>query len=182
MVPGLQRPNLSKFDEPTVEGVDYPRSASPSRATTPTKEPDVETYAATKAARGSATTIRVIQLPDADAVRITCDGADFGDLALTGADAIELVLTIDEHVLVVRTGYHGRDGNVSRTGHALRGQATARRTSCAEHLRSQLAVDDLSGPDRGSGASLHLTDHLLTRRQSPVRMAGRRGAPHQTIT
>jgi hypothetical protein len=58
--------------------------------------------------------MRVVQLPDADAVRITCDGEEFSAWRPIGADSIELDLMIGEHEFVVRTGYHGGGAEVAR--------------------------------------------------------------------
>jgi hypothetical protein len=53
--------------------------------------------------------MRVAQIPDAENVRITCDGQEFSAWRPAGTNAIELDLTISDHDVVVRTGYHGRE-------------------------------------------------------------------------
>ena len=58
--------------------------------------------------------MRVVQLPAVDGVRITCDGEEFTAWRRAGANAIELDLTIGDHKVVVRTGYHGRGVEVAR--------------------------------------------------------------------
>jgi Linalool dehydratase/isomerase len=101
--------NLAKFDAPTVEGVDYPSvGLSVARNDLDRGQLEIQTYAATPSHRGRATSVRVVQLPDVDAVRITCDGEEFTAWRPAGANAIELDLTIGDHALVVRTGYHGQ--------------------------------------------------------------------------
>ena len=62
--------------------------------------------------------MRVVQLPDVDRVRITCDGEEFTAWRPAGANAIELDLTIGDHTVVVRTGYHGRGVEVTQREHA----------------------------------------------------------------
>ncbi|TML91923.1 MAG: hypothetical protein E6G10_29995, partial [Actinobacteria bacterium] len=57
--------------------------------------------------------MRVVQVPDVDNIRITCDDEEFTAWRRAGANAIELDLTIGEHALVVRTGYHGRAAGTS---------------------------------------------------------------------
>ena len=100
--------NLAKFSAPTVEGVDYPSvGLSVARNDLDRGELLIHTYAATPSHAGRATSMRVVQLPDVDNVRITCDGEDFTAWRAAGPNAIELDLTIGEHALVVRTGYHG---------------------------------------------------------------------------
>jgi hypothetical protein len=58
--------------------------------------------------------MHVVQLPDVDAVRITCDGEEFTAWRPTGANTIELDLTIGDHALVLWTGYHGQRVPVAR--------------------------------------------------------------------
>jgi hypothetical protein len=56
--------------------------------------------------------MRVVAIPDLDGVRVTCDGAEYTAWRPVGPDAIELDLTISQHDVVVRTGYHGREVDV----------------------------------------------------------------------
>jgi len=101
--------NLAKFAAPTVEAVDYPSvGLSVARNDLDRGELLIGTYAATPSHAGQDTTMRVVQLPDVDAVRVTCDGEEFTAWRATGPDAIELDLTIGDHAMVVRTGYHGQ--------------------------------------------------------------------------
>jgi hypothetical protein len=100
--------NLAKFAAPTVEGVDYPSvGLSVARNDVDHGELLIHTYAATPSLAGRATSMRVTQLSDVDGVRVTCDGEEFTAWRPSGADAIELDLTIGDHTVVVRTGYHG---------------------------------------------------------------------------
>jgi hypothetical protein len=100
--------NLAKFDAPTVEGVDYPSvGLSVARNDIDRGELLIQTYAATPSRAGRATSLRVVQIPDVDGVRVTCDGEEFAAWRAAGPNAIELDVTIADHALVVRTGYHG---------------------------------------------------------------------------
>jgi hypothetical protein len=106
--------NLAKFAAPTVEGVDYPSvGLSVARNDIDRGELLLHMYAATPSHAGDATIMRVVQVPDVDNVRITRDGEDFTAWRSTGPNTIELDLTIGEHALVVRTGYHGRGAQAS---------------------------------------------------------------------
>ena len=106
--------NLAKFAAPTVEGVDYPSvGLSVARNDVDRGELLLSTYAATPSHDGRSTSMRVVQLPDLDRVRVTCDGEEFTAWHPTGANAIELDLTIGDHVVVVRTGYHDRGGELA---------------------------------------------------------------------
>ena len=70
--------NLAKFAAPTVEGVDYPSvGLSVARNDLDRAELLIHTYAATPSHAGRNTTMRVVQLPDVDSIRITCDGEEF---------------------------------------------------------------------------------------------------------
>jgi hypothetical protein len=51
--------------------------------------------------------MRVVHLPGVEGVRVTCDGDEFAAWRPAGTNAIELDLTIGDHTVVVRTGYHG---------------------------------------------------------------------------
>jgi len=107
-------PDPAKFTAPTVEGVDYPAiGLSVARNDVDSCELVVRTYAATPSRTGEPTSFRVIRIPEPDKVRVTCDGDEFTAWHRSGAGEIELDLTIGEHTLVVRTGYHGRAIQVS---------------------------------------------------------------------
>jgi hypothetical protein len=103
-------PNLAKLVEPTVEGIDYPSlGVSVARNDHDAAELHVRTYAATPSHAGRTTTWRVTQLPDPDAVRVTCDGQEFTGWRVSGPDAIELTLDVGDHDVRVRTGYRPGD-------------------------------------------------------------------------
>jgi hypothetical protein len=106
--------NLAKFHAPTVEGVDYPSvGLSVARNDLDRGELLLDTFAATPSHAGRATSVRVVQVPEVDNLRITCDGEEFTAWRAAGPNAIELDLTIGEHTVVVRTGYHGRGAPIS---------------------------------------------------------------------
>jgi uncharacterized membrane protein YgcG len=104
----FNQPNLDKFHEPTVEGIDYPTlGVSTARNVRHSGELHVDTYAATPSRSGRSTTWRVTQLPDSSTVRITCDGADFTRWRVLGQHGIELTTSVGDHSFSIRTGYHG---------------------------------------------------------------------------
>jgi hypothetical protein len=106
--------NLAKFASPTVEGVDYPSvGLSVARNDFERGELLIRTYAATPSHAGRATTMRIVQLPDVDGVRVICDAEEFTAWRPAGPGAIELELTIGDHVLSVWTGHHGRGVRVA---------------------------------------------------------------------
>ena len=109
------QPDPTKFTAPTVEGVDYPAvGLSVARNDVDRGELVLRTYAATPSRTGEASSLRVVQIPDLDNVRVTCDGDEFTDWRGIGPGEIELNVTMGEHTLVVRTGYHGRAALPSR--------------------------------------------------------------------
>jgi len=94
----FNQPNLRKFDEPTVAGVDYP-SLGVCEAWNDTQNGflRVATYAATPSRRGARTTFQVRLLPDARAARVRCDGVDYPRWRVVGDDTIELECEIGDH-------------------------------------------------------------------------------------
>jgi hypothetical protein len=95
-------PNLAKFEQPTVHGVDFPRlGIATAWNDTTVGILHVRTYAATTSDRGAPTSFRVSLLPDAAAVVIRCDGADYPRWRVAGADTIEIDIDIDDHVLQI---------------------------------------------------------------------------------
>ncbi len=144
-------PNLAKFDEPTVEGIDYPSlGLSVARNDHDAGELHVRTYAATPSARGRATTWRVAQLPDPAAVRVTCDGEDFTRWKATGPDAIEIELEIGDHDLRIFTGYHPGERPASAAGEGDAGT----RGSTARRAKSRTAAVPPSALSRPSAATV----------------------------
>ncbi len=97
-------PNLAKFDQPTVSGVDFPRlGIAAARNEDRTGILHVDTYAATAFARGSPTSLRVSQLPDSATCALRCDGAPYERWRAVDASTIEVDLDIDDHEIQVFT-------------------------------------------------------------------------------
>jgi hypothetical protein len=103
----FNQPNLAKFAEPTIEGIDYPSlGIAVAHNDHEQRELHVRTYAATPSHAGRPTSWRVTGLPDPQAVCITCDEQEFTAWRTTEADTIELALDVGEHDLHIHTGYH----------------------------------------------------------------------------
>ncbi len=90
--------------------------------------------------------MRVVQLPDVESVRVTCDGDEFTAWRRAGAGAIELDLTIGDHALV-------RVDAVSRPGRS--GGARARRLG-ADRRQRLTGRAEPGGDRRGCELSLLL--------------------------
>ena len=71
-------PNLKKFDQPTVFGVDFPRvGLSQAYYRTETKTLIVQTYAADQNAAGQKTSFRIKNLVEADSCRVLLNGSPY---------------------------------------------------------------------------------------------------------
>jgi hypothetical protein len=99
-------PNLAKFDQPTVSGVDFPRlgireawNSEPEPGVGPVLH--IGCYAATAADRGAPTSFRVTQLPDAASCALRCDGAPYHRWRMLDPHSIEVDLQIGEHQIQV---------------------------------------------------------------------------------
>lgn len=141
----FNQPNLEKFAQPTVSGVDYPAMG----LSQCWNDRDrgalwVETYCATAPKRGSATRFTVSGLADPAAVRIIADGQPFDAWSPCGPDAIEIRTDIAQHRFRLVTGY----ARESRPQPA---------PTAAESVRSVSANNDATvAPNALAKASRHL--------------------------
>ena len=88
----------AQFDLPTVEGVDYPNlGISGANNDSSDGALHVSTYAATAARRGSPTSWKVSQLPDAKSAQVYCNGEQYSDWGVIDGTTIEINSTIDTH-------------------------------------------------------------------------------------
>ncbi|MEE2777497.1 MAG: hypothetical protein VYE73_12145 [Acidobacteriota bacterium] len=115
----FNEPNLSKFEEPEVQGVDYPVLGI-SQAWNDLEHGllKIETYAATKSRRGDKTSFRVERVPDPEAVFIRLDGEPYFDWRRNPDGAIEIDTDVGRHSFQVHTGY--RDPDARRRSEAAR--------------------------------------------------------------
>ncbi len=113
--------------------------------------------------------MRVVQLPDVDAVRITCDGEEFTAWRAAGPNAIELDLTIGDHALVVRTGYHG--GTRGDPGEPASARCRRPRSSPAPVAAAAERLGGRAKPGRGRRGCTQLS---LLLRQVPCAATVRR--------
>jgi len=91
----FREPNLTKFAEPTVEGVDFP-ALGIARAWNDSAERvlHIGTYPGEPSRAGGPTTFRVTGLGDPATVRVRCDGQDYPGWRPSGAGAIAIDTTI----------------------------------------------------------------------------------------
>ena len=88
----------AQFDLPTVEGIDFPNLGICEAYNDATDGIlHVSTYAATTARRGQATSWRVTQLPDPQAVAVYCNGEQYSDWRVIDEHTIEINSSIASH-------------------------------------------------------------------------------------
>jgi hypothetical protein len=106
----LQTPHLNKFAAPTVEGIDFPAMGCYQAWNDPASGTlNVATYAASADQRGAATSFRIVNLPNASAVRITVDGQPFTRFTVISPTSIRIDATIDHLQYRIVTSYRGAD-------------------------------------------------------------------------
>ena len=105
----FNEPNLAKFSEPTVSGVDYPAlGISQCWNDLDAGVLWVETYCATTSKRGEATSWQISGIPDTADVRVIADDEEFTGWVATGANSIEIRSDVNTHQFRIETGFrHG---------------------------------------------------------------------------
>ena len=112
----FNRPNLAKFAEPTVSGVDFPAlGISQCWNDLGTGVLWVETYCASSTRRGATTSWRVSGLPDPATVHITLDDSEFTNWSTTGTNTIEIRTDVNAHQFRIVTGYRGQASRSAAT-------------------------------------------------------------------
>ena len=102
----FNQPNLGKFEEPEVTGVDYP-TLGVSQAWNDLEHGmlKVETYAATQSRRGDATSFRVERIPDLEEAFIRLDGEPFFQWRRNDDGSIDIDTDVGDHSFQIFTGY-----------------------------------------------------------------------------
>ncbi len=122
-------PNLTKFDEPTVEGVDYP-SLGIRYAWNDDGEGCllVGTCVGTPSMRGVSTSFQVSRLSQAEAVVVHCDGQPFSQWRVVEDGIIEIDTEIMEHDFRIMTrgdAIRPREAGATRTSARPSGKASS---------------------------------------------------------
>jgi len=96
--------NKSRFDEPTLVGVDYP-SVAISRAWNDSERGvlHVTCHAGSSSVRGTTTRFRVEQLADTGGVQVRCDGESFEHWRPIDGQTIEIEIDVDDHTFEIKT-------------------------------------------------------------------------------
>ena len=96
-------PNLDKFDQPTLEGVDYPGVNVSQASYDADKDALVVTVSPGTARPGSVTTFRVTNYPYGErGHEVLLDGKEHDDWSGSGPGQIEIRATVAEHTFVIR--------------------------------------------------------------------------------
>ena len=103
----FEKPDLWKFEAPTIEGVNFPSLG----ITEAWNDPDagllhVQTSAAYSNLKGMGTTFSITNLPDPDTAEISCDGQLFHNWHKTSEHSIKVDTDINPHNFRITTGYH----------------------------------------------------------------------------
>jgi len=101
----FNEPNLRKFDQPTVSGVDFPRLGI-SQAINDEEKATlvVSTYAADPWMAGTATTFTVEHLREPAQARVLRDGGVYKEWRVSGETSIELKAEVQDHAYLVMCG------------------------------------------------------------------------------
>jgi hypothetical protein len=102
----FNRPNLTKFAEPTVEGVDFP-TIGLSQAWNDLDHGmlQLRTYAASPSDRGRSTSFKVTNVADVASAFVRCDGEEFSGWSRLDDHTIEIRTDVDEHGFQIFTGH-----------------------------------------------------------------------------
>ncbi len=105
----FQRPNLDKFQQPTLVGVDFPRLGIRQAWNDPEHGVlHVETHAATLADKGIPTSFRITNLASPELVKVLCDGQIIDNWRTTAPGTITVDSDIGAHKFQVVTGMPGQ--------------------------------------------------------------------------
>ena len=117
-------PNLGKFDEPRVEGVDYP-TLGVNQAFNDLGRGvlRLSVFAGDAGRKGEQTSFVVTALPSSEGVRVLRDGAQYDQWRATTADSIEITTTVGAHSFEVVTGYKAQKARKRQP--AVRGRKVA---------------------------------------------------------
>ena len=105
----FNEPNLHKFNEPVVTGVDYPKIGLCSAWNdAESASLMLTTYGTESASAGRPTRFRVENLPSSAEVSVLHLGVPYDGWDVVGETAIEIQTTIGEHQFQIYTGYRGQ--------------------------------------------------------------------------
>jgi hypothetical protein len=99
----FNEPNLKKFDQPTVVGVDFPKvGISEAAYDEATRTLRVTTDVGDPSAAGQATAFRIEKLGDAQRARVVCDGSEFSNCWSLPNGDLQIVTDVNTHTFEIR--------------------------------------------------------------------------------
>lgn len=154
------RPNLDKFSQPTVSGVDYPAMGLDQAWNDLSSGVlHLRTYAATAARNGEATNFTVENLPDPGQVFVLRGGEKFDGFTVADANAIRIDTTIGVQTFQVYTGYR-------------QDRAQADAASRADDAANGAANITFPGSSGGGAANIIRTDAMISAIVTPTVSTG----------
>jgi hypothetical protein len=99
----FNQPNLKKFEQPTVVGVDYPTLGISEAAYDEAKQTlTIVTDVGDQSAVGEPTAFRIENVRDPQRVRVVCDGSEFSNWWTLPTGELQIVLDVNVHRLEIR--------------------------------------------------------------------------------
>ena len=126
-------PNLAKFEQPTIEGIEFPRIGL-SQAWNDLAHGmlQVTTYAVKPSLVGQQTAFRVTGIPNKnDSTYVRCDGTEYANWKSLGSDTIEIRTEIGSHSFQIYTGYRESEVNVDQRARTKAVQSTSQSSSAS---------------------------------------------------
>jgi hypothetical protein len=135
--------DVEKFAAPTVTGAGYPAMGfSVAFNDAATQSLHLESYTATRSARGNETRFRVEKLPDPAIVKVRRDGLEYGNWRIVDSTTIEVDTDIGDHTFEIHTGFSDAAlADVSKTIEA----APARSRMAGSITVGRASLNELSG-------------------------------------
>lgn len=100
----FNEPNLRKFDQPTVVGVDYPKvGVSRAQYDDATRVLAVTTDVGDESAAGQPTGFRIENVPHPQRARIVCDGSEFSNWWTLPTGELQIVTDVGVHAFEIKT-------------------------------------------------------------------------------
>lgn len=150
----FRNPNLAKFSEPVVQGVEYPAVGVAQAWNDPqTATLHLQLLDGNGSRSGQPTRFSIARLPDASKVQVLCDGKVTEDWQQTAPDTIEIATCVGSHAFQIHTGYRADAGGQSRLIRAAEGiaQQPSRAgvgAASAESARPQVQQSRIIAPVR----------------------------------
>ena len=106
----FREPNMAKFSEPTVAGIDYPAlGVAQAHNDKASGVLHLDIFAGSQARLGQETNFRITTLPDSKQVKVLCDGKEYDSWKVLDDNSVEIKTTINSHVFQIYTAYKSKE-------------------------------------------------------------------------